>query len=71
MQGPDQLRYLRDNLLLVPGTMKEMLRYDAPIQQAEYRFVGEAVTLSGHHTQPEQSIVVVLGSANHDPVQLM
>jgi cytochrome P450 len=62
---PDQLRRVVDDRQLVPKTIEEILRYEAP-SPVQARFVARDVTWYGQ-TVPEGSAMVILnGSANRD-----
>ncbi|MEV7795954.1 cytochrome P450 [Streptomyces sp. NPDC087512] len=65
---PDQLRLLRRRPELAASTVEEMLRYDAPIQ-ATARYVKEPVDIDGRTVRPGRILVLLLGSANHDPAR--
>lgn len=69
MRHPDQLARLRQDPSLLDSAVEEMLRYDAPVQQATYRFAGERVSLAGERLERGQTVVVALGAANRDPAQ--
>jgi cytochrome P450 len=65
---PDQLREVADDRSLVPNTIEEILRYEAP-SPVNSRYVTRDVA---HHGQvvPEGSVMVLLnGSANRDDRQ--
>ena len=66
LQHPDQLATLRQNPSLMPLAVREFARYDSPVQ-----FAGRAITEDfSWHDQPlkkGQTVILLLGSANHDP----
>lgn len=66
LQHPDQLETLKQNPSLMPSAVRELSRYDSPVQ-----FSGRAVTTDfSWHDQPikqGQTVILLLGSANHDP----
>ena len=66
LRHPDQLRALRDDPSLMPSAIEELLRYDGPVQ-LDGRTAMEEMDIKGRHIQQGQSIVVLIGSANHDP----
>jgi hypothetical protein len=66
LRQPDQMRALRANPGLMDTAVEELLRYDTPVQ-IDGRTVLEDVEIEGRHLKKGQGIVVLLGSANHDP----
>ena len=66
LQHPDQLATLKQNSSLMPLAVREFARYDSPVQ-----FSGRAVTedFSWHDQSIKkgQTVILLLGSANHDP----
>ena len=64
---PDEVDRLRRDRSLVPSAVEEMLRYDAPVQRATFRFAGEAFDLHGQTLHAGDQVGCVLGSANRDP----
>jgi cytochrome P450 len=66
LQHPAQLATLKQNPALMPLAVREFARYDSPVQ-----FSGRAVTEDfSWHDQPikkGQTVILLLGSANHDP----
>ncbi|MFF6909618.1 cytochrome P450 [Streptomyces sp. NPDC012389] len=68
LQHPAQLALLRGRPELAPTAVEEFLRYDAPIQ-ATARYVREPVEIDGRTVRPGRILVLLLGSANHDPAR--
>ncbi len=64
--APDQWAVLRDHPELVPGAVEELLRFDSPVQMTS-RVATEDLELEGQVVEKGDSVVVVLGGANHDP----
>lgn len=66
LHHPDQLATLKQNSALMPLAVREFARYDSPVQ-----FSGRAVTedFSWHDQSIKkgQTVILLLGSANHDP----
>ena len=66
LQHPDQLVTLKQNPSLMPFAVREFARYDSPVQ-----FSGRSVTedFSWHDRaiKQGQTVILLLGSANHDP----
>ncbi|MFE9380747.1 cytochrome P450 [Streptomyces sp. NPDC006855] len=68
LQHPGQLALLRGRPELAVPAVEEFLRYDAPIQ-ATARYVKEAVEIDGRTVRAGRILVLLLGSANHDPAR--
>jgi cytochrome P450 len=68
LSHPEQLARLRKEPSLVPSAVEEFLRFDAPIQGAG-RLVRVPVEIGGRTIRPGRVLVLLLGSANHDPNQ--
>jgi cytochrome P450 len=67
-EHPDQRRQVVEDRSLVPQTVEEVLRYEAP-SPVQARYVAEDVEHHGHKV-PEGSVMVLLnGSANRDDRQ--
>jgi cytochrome P450 len=69
LRHPDQLRALRADLSLLPGAIEELLRYDAPVPHATFRFATEDVELGGVTIPAGAQVLVTLASANRDAAQ--
>ncbi len=68
LRHPRQLALLRDRPELTVPAVEEFLRYDAPIQ-ATARYVREPVEIEGRTVRAGRILVLLLGSANHDPAR--
>lgn len=68
LHAPDQLERLRGAAVPIRSAVEELLRYDSPIQ-ATFRAAREATVIDGVAIEPGQSVVLVVGAANHDPAQ--
>jgi cytochrome P450 len=66
LRHPDQMQALRANPGLMETAVEELLRYDTPVQ-VDGRTVLEDMEIEGRHLKKGQGVVVLLGSANHDP----
>lgn len=64
-RAPDQLRRLRADRSLVATAVEEFVRLDAPIQYTA-RVTREPVTIGGRTVRAGRSVLLLLGSANHD-----
>ena len=66
LKNPDQFSKLKENPSLINSAVREFNRYDSPVQ-----FSGRAVTEDfswhGQEIKKGQTIILLLGSANHDP----
>jgi cytochrome P450 len=58
---------LRAEPALLPGFLREVLRWDPPVQNTR-RFVATAGMVAGQEMQEGDAILVVLAAANRDPV---
>ncbi|MDP9238316.1 MAG: cytochrome P450 [Chloroflexota bacterium] len=66
LQNPDQFQKLREAPELIRNAVEEMLRYDSPVVETG-RIPLEAVEIRGCPIGARESIVPVMGAANHDP----
>src|SRR5437764_9405721 len=66
LRHPEQLQALRDEPGRMPAAVEELVRYDGPVQ-VDGRTAMEDIEIKGRRIQPGQSIVLLIGSANHDP----
>ena len=66
LQEPEQFAKLKENPSLMNSAVRELARFDSPVQ-----FSGRAVTedFSWHDREIKQgqTVILLLGSANHDP----
>lgn len=68
LRHPDQLGRLRADPGLIKMAVEELLRFDSPVQ-ATSRLVMEDFELAGRTLQKGQTVLLLLGAANHDPAQ--
>ena len=66
LRHPEQLARLRDNPDLMENAVEELLRYDGPVQ-TDGRTTTEDVVIGGQEIKAGQQLILLLGSANHDP----
>ena len=52
----------------MPGALREVLRYDSPVQYTGRR-VSASLSLHGHHLRRGDLVIALIGSANHDPTR--
>ena len=67
-QHPVQLQALKENWLLLPAAVEELLRYCSPTTMI-YRRALQDFTFSGQSIKQGQGFAVVLAAANHDPAR--
>ena len=65
-RNPDQLALLKAKPELIGNAIEEFLRYDLSVQMTG-RVALEDVELGGRHIPKGESVLCLLGSANHDP----
>jgi cytochrome P450 len=65
-RNPDQLALLKAKPELITNAIEEFLRYDSSVQMTG-RTTLEDVELGGRHIPKGESVLCLLGSANHDP----
>jgi cytochrome P450 len=65
-RNPDQLELLKARPELIANAIEEFLRYDSSVQMTG-RSALEDVELGGRHIPKGESVLCLLGSANHDP----
>ena len=66
LRHPDQLQALRDDPVLIPAAVDELLRYDSPVQMT-LRCAVEDCDINGTSVRAGQDIILLGGSANRDP----
>ncbi|MGW1521087.1 cytochrome P450 family protein [Streptomyces sp. NPDC002287] len=69
LQHPAALDRLREDPDAIPAALDELLRFDAPVSTATFRFTTEAVTLGGTEIPAGVPVLVGLGAANRDPAR--
>jgi len=68
VENPDQLARLRDRMELLPSAIEEVLRYRSPLQWI-MRTPRRDVEMHGQVIPAGKLVLVMVGSANHDPRQ--
>lgn len=68
LRHPDQLGRLRDDPSLADSAVTEFLRYDGTVQMTS-RVAKEDCAIAGQPIKAGESVMMVLGAANHDPAQ--
>ena len=65
LSNPDQMQRLRENPALLDAAVKELLRYDPPVQ-IDWRSALVDTEIGGKRIRADQSIITVIGAANRD-----
>lgn len=58
-----------DNPQLVPSAIKEMLRFESPVQRALFRLAAETFTIGTTAIERGRQVSAIIGAANRDPDQ--
>src|SRR5215217_7228021 len=66
LQNPDQFAKLKDNPALINSAVREFARFDSPVQFSG-RAATEDFTWHDQELKQGQTVILLLGSANHDP----
>lgn len=66
LERPEQRDWLRAHPDQVPAAVEEMLRFDPPVQMISRVALTEA-EIAGHHIQPGEQVMLMIGAASHDP----
>ncbi|MES2238470.1 MAG: cytochrome P450 [Pseudomonadota bacterium] len=65
---PPLWQRLRDEPALLPGAVRELLRYDSPVQYTGRRVAADH-ELHGRHLKRGDLVLALIGSANRDPAR--
>src|ERR1043166_3497338 len=66
-RNPDQLARLKANPSLITNAIEEFLRYDSSVQMTGRVALEDIEDLGGKRIPKGESVLCLLGSANHDP----
>jgi hypothetical protein len=66
-RNPDQLALLKANPSLIGNAIEEFLRYDSSVQMTGRVTLEDIEDLGGKRIPKGESVLCLLGSANHDP----
>ena len=66
LRHPDQLERLRKDLDALPAAIEELLRYDAPVPHATFRYAIEPVELGGSTVPAGAQVIICLAAACRD-----
>jgi cytochrome P450 len=67
LRHPDQLAALQSDRDAFPSAVEELLRYDAPVPHATFRYARENVDVDGITIPAGEQVIISLASANRDP----
>jgi len=67
LRHPEQLARLRDDPVMMPTAVEELLRFDSSVTQSQTRVALEDVEINGMTVREGQRVIGVLGAANRDP----
>lgn len=68
LQNPSQLQKLRSHPEYMPNAVEEIIRYDTPIQMVT-RWAYADIEIGGQQIKRGDSVGIMLGSANRDPMR--
>lgn len=68
LSHPDQLQRLRQEPALLPGAVRELLRFDSPVQYTGRRVATDLV-LHGQQLRRGDLVLPLIGAANRDPAR--
>jgi hypothetical protein len=68
LSHPDQLQRLRQEPALLPGAVRELLRFDSPVQYTGRRAATDLV-LHGQQLRRGDLVLPLIGAANRDPAR--
>ena len=63
---PEQRALLERDSSLLPRAVEELIRYDGPVERTLNRWAAEDVELGGQTIRRGESVIVILGAADHD-----
>jgi cytochrome P450 len=66
LRHPEQWRKLQDEPAKLPAALRELLRYDSPVQYTGRRLT-EDVVMHGQQLKKGQLVIPLIGAANRDP----
>jgi cytochrome P450 len=67
LRHPDQVAALQADPDALPGAVEELLRYDAPVPHATFRYAVDDVDVGGVTIPAGAQVIISLASANRDP----
>jgi cytochrome P450 len=67
LRNPEQLDEIRADPGKLPSAIEELMRFDAPVPHATFRYALEAIELGGLTIPAGAQVLINLAAANHDP----
>jgi cytochrome P450 len=67
LRNPEEMARLRADESLLPHAVEELLRYDAPVPHATFRYATEPIELGGVTIPSGAQVIINLAAANRDP----
>ncbi len=67
MTHPDQRAAVEEDPSLLPRAVEELIRFDGPVERTLNRWAAVDVELGGQTIRRGETVIVVLGAADHDP----
>jgi cytochrome P450 len=67
LRHPEQRAELQADPARIPHAVEELLRYDSPVERTLNRWAATDVELGGQTIRKGDGVIVIVGSANHDP----
>jgi cytochrome P450 len=67
LRHPEQCAAIEQDPSLLPRAVEELIRYDGPVERTLNRWAAVDVELRGQRIRRGESVIVVLGAADHDP----
>ncbi len=64
---PEQRAAVENDPALLPRAVEELIRYDGPVERTLNRWAAVDVELRGRKIRRGETVIVVLGAADHDP----
>ncbi len=64
---PEQRAALEHDLSLLPRAVEELIRHDGPVERTLNRWAAVDVELGGRTIRRGETVIVLLGAADHDP----
>jgi cytochrome P450 len=66
---PEQRAAIERDSSLLPRAVEELIRYDGPVERTLNRWAAVDVELRGQTIRRGETVIVVLGAADHDPAR--
>jgi cytochrome P450 len=66
LRHPEQLAEIRADLAKLPTAIEELMRWDAPVPHATFRYAREAIELGGMTVPAGAQVLINLAAANRD-----